>query len=293
MAPRTFLPARPTTTMRLLYWVLVFAITVGTGFTAVLFLPQPELGYRVTADALHVDAQLGVIDLGRTFPLAAIDEARVVEVGDAWRFNGTGAPSLCEGGWHSEATGDAWFATTCGAEAVMLSGEHITRPLVLTPDDAPAFISAVQSGTPGVFAPADPGPPPPWWALVRYGPLVLAVGLAALFVGSPLLLRFEVGGGELAVRTMWGRRRVPLSGATFVAKDEGRAAMRLFGVGMPGHQMGRYRKNGRFVQVYLTRRENSVRIAPTEGVHVVVSPEDVAGFTAALEADGARPATVS
>jgi hypothetical protein len=290
MASRTFLPAQPTATMRVLYWLLVVVLVLGTGFTALLFAPQPELGYRVTDDTLVVDAQLGVMDLGKRFPLGAVDDVRTVQVGDAWRFNGTGAPGLCEGGWHSEATGDAWFATTCGADAVMLTGEHITRPIVLTPDDAPAFMAAVQAGTPGDFPAASAAPPPAWWALVRFGPLVLAVGLGVLLVGSPQVLRFEVGAGELTVRTLWGRRVVSLSGATYVAAPESRAAMRIFGMGLPGHQMGRYRKGGRFVQVYLTRRENTVRIAPVEGVHVLLSPEDVAGFTAAIEAQGARPA---
>lgn len=289
MASRTFLPARPTTTMRALYWLLVVVLVLGTGFTALLFAPAPELGYRLTGDTLHVDAQLGVMDLGKSFPLAAVENARRVQVGDAWRFNGTGAPGLCEGAWHSEATGDAWFATTCGPDAVMLWGESITRPIVLTPADPPGFIAAVESGTAGAYAAADPGPPPPWWALVRFGPLVLAVGLGILFVGSPRALRFEVGSGTLTVRTLWGRREVPLSGATFVAAPEGKASLRLFGVGMPGHQIGRYRKDGRFVQVYLTRREKTVRIAPLDGVHVVLSPEDVAGFTAALGSEGAQP----
>lgn len=290
MPARTFPPARPTATMRALYWSLVVVLVLGTGFTALLFAPAPELGYRVTEDALYVDAELGVMDLGKHFPLEAIETVRRVQVGDAWRFAGTGAPGLCEGGWHAEQTGDAWFATTCGADAVLLDGEHITRPIVLTPADPQAFMAAVQSGIPGGFAAADPGPPPPWWALVRFGPLAVALGLGVLLVGSPAVLRFEVGDGRLTVRTLWGRREVPLAGATFVAAPEGRAALRVFGVGMPGHQVGRYRKDGRFVQVYLTRREHSVRVVPLEGVQLVLSPEDVAGFTAALVEHGARPA---
>ena len=214
-----------------------------------------------------------------------------VAVGGAHRRKGTGVPGLCEGGWTSEATGYAWFATSCVESAVMLSGEHITRPIVLSPADADGFTQAIRSGSPGVFEPLDPGPPPPWWALSRVGSLLIAIGLALLLIGSPLRLRFDVDAGELRVRTLWGTRRVSLDGARVVAAPEGPARIRLFGIGMPGHQMGRYRKDGRTVQAYLTRRGHSVRLAPVEGVHVVVSPEDVEGFVAALVTEGARLAS--
>ena len=277
--------------MRGLYWLLTMLILAGTAASAALMLPRPELGYRVTSEALEVDARLGVLDLGQRFPLAVIETMTVVDVGDARRFRGTSAPGLCEGGWSSKATGEAWFATTCVDRGVMLSGPHLTRPIVLSPVDEARFTAAVRSGTPGDFAAVDPGPPAPWWGLLRFGPLLLAAGLGVLLIGSPLRLRFDVGDGVLSVRTLWGRRVVSLRGAAVVAAPEGRATIRLFGVGMPGHQMGRYRKDGRTVQVYLTRRDHSVRIAPADGVQVLLSPEDVAGFVAALVSEGARLAS--
>lgn len=285
---RHFDPARPSPTARwVLPLILVPLVLVLVGVGLLLLAPR-RLAYTLSADALLVEAALGPVDMGRSVPRASIQAARQVTLSGARRVAGTAMPGFCHGRWRFDDIGTVWLAGTCGPEAVLVEVQGEDRPVVINPADPAALLAALQDGGTGRFDPLPTQAPDAEWLLVSLLLLLPVGGTGALVVLSPRRLRFDVGEGALLVRTLWGTRRVPLSGATVRPDPAARPTLRMFGIGMPGHQVGRYRIGGRTAQLYLSNVKHAVWVEPAQGLPVLVSPEDVDGFLAAAKAQGAR-----
>ena len=144
---------------------------------------------------------------------------------------------------------------------------------------------------PGVFEPLDPGPPPPWWALSRWAPCCSRSALpccssARRSACGSMWMQAETGsapsgepaGSPWMARGWWRRRRA-----------RAHPALRHRHAGPPDGPI----PEGRAYRAGLPDPSRALRAGRTRrGVHVVVSPEDVEGFVAALVTEGARLASM-
>ena len=284
-------PAVPSTGGRVAMVLLTGMILAAVVGTALLFGPDHSIGYRLGPSTVEVSANLGVLDLGEHIDRENIASADVVDTRGAWRMQGTAMHDLCDGDWMHPTLGRVRMSTSCVPAGVVLHMADGGSPWVLTPADPEGFVRALQAGESGPFL-AAPGPEaPPWWVLVRVGPVGLALLMAGLLIGSPAKLNYVVTDGVVEVKTLWGRRRVPLKGTTVTTGMPAGRRWRIFGIGMPGHQVGRYVIGGVSAQVYVSVPGHAVVLRPTgSGRMVVVSPADVEGFVAACVAAGASRA---
>lgn len=283
----SFRPATPTSSARTAAIVLVAVVLILALVPAGLLMAPRSLSYRLDPSTLQVEARMGPLDLGRTVERSRVREARPITVRGASRQAGTAVDGFCHGRWSIDEVGVVWMATSCTSEAVLVEIEGEEHPWVLSPVDPAAFLAAIPSGT-GSFE-AMPSPPAsPFLAFAGVFVFALVAGTFGLLLISPARLRFDVGEGSLWVRTAWGTRRVPLEGATLRADPQARPTLRLFGIGMPGHQVGRYRVSGRTAQIYVSDVRKAVWVEPSQGLPVLITPEDVDGFLiAARQAQGA------
>lgn len=282
----TFRPAPASSMARVAQVVLVLLVAV-VGIIAALVLAAPRhVAYRLTEDQLIVEAPLGFWEQGRSFDRDALRSGRTATLTSGRRYAGTGLPDFCLGRWGQAGLGEVWQATTCGPDAVVFEVEGLGMPLVLSPAERTAFLDAAHSGQTGDFAAA---PPPQsahsgWLSLLGISMVLMFAGLVALMVLSPLRLRYEIADQELRIHTVWGTRRVSLVDARVRADPDARLSVRLFGIGMPGHQLGLYRAGGRTVLAYLTSRRHGVWVEPARGRPVLLSPQDATGFIEAARA---------
>jgi hypothetical protein len=285
-----FRPAAAKSTGRIVIGIVLLVVVGAAGIlvAAVAWLPR-EIRYEVTADALTVRLRAGVWRVGRVVPLAAITAVRPLELGRGRRLVGTAMPGYCVGRFSYDDLGAVWQATSCGRSVVRIEAAGETLPVLVAPADRDAFLAALSSRQPGSFAPA-PFPPAPGWTWVQLAllaPLLVVPMLVATFFLAPGRLRYEVGQGELVVRTMMGARRFPLAGATARRCTPGRVA-KLAGNGLPGYYTGWFYLDGGRARVYATRLADGVLV---EGpARVFVTPAVVEPFLAALRANGATPA---
>ncbi|MFT4975309.1 MAG: hypothetical protein ACI8S6_001196 [Myxococcota bacterium] len=121
----------------------------------------------------------------------------------------------------------------------------------------------------------------PDFCLGRWGQQGIGEVWQATTCGPDAVL-LDIEGDALLVRTVWGVRRVSLAGAAVRAAPGVRLGWRLFGLGMPGQQLGWYRVGGRTVLVYLTNADCAVWVESAEGRALLLSPQDVGGFIAAV-----------
>lgn len=279
-----FRPAPPGSTGRILLVVLV-ALCLPLSLLPLFLLAGPRtMAYHLEGEELTVEARLGPLDLGRTIPRDRVTASTAVTITSAHRQAGTAVDGFCHGRWSAEPVGVVWMATSCTNDVVKLDVDGHDHPWLLSPLDREAFLAALPAGD-GTFEvlPAPPGSP----ALAITGLLVglLIAGTGALLVISPQRLRYELLPGALRVHTAWGTRVVSLVGAGIRPEPGVRIGIRLFGIGMPGHNVGRFRVGGRTAQLYLSDPAKAVWIEPTEGLPVLLSPEDLDGFlTAARDA---------
>lgn len=256
---------------------------------ALLLLSPRSLTYALTADTLQIEARTGPWDQGRAVPRAELGEAAVVTLTEGRKQRGSDFPDLCVGWWWQKGIGEVWQGTTCGAHAVRIASSD-GRPLVLSPADPEAFLTALRDGASGRFG-ATPAPPGGGWFVWVVG-VSLAVGAA---VAGLLLLPIHriglaVGDGHLAVSAVGRTWRLPMAGATVEARAVGRPAWRMVGIGLPGFHLGLYRIDGQNVRVALTDRARGVWVRPAVGAPWVVTPADPDAFVAALRDQGAAPA---
>lgn len=266
----------------------VMLIIVGAASALVaglMWLPR-DIGYEVRAETLVVRLRAGVWRTGQEVPLAAITSARPVELGRGRRNFGTAMPGYCVGTFSYADLGSVWQATTCGRAAVVIEAAGQSGPIVIAPADRDGFLAALSARRPERFAPAPFAPAPGWiWVkLALLAPLLTIPLLVATFFVAPGRLRYEVGQGELVVRTLLGARRFPLAGAAARAVTPGRA-LKLAGSGLPGYYTGWFSIDGRRTRVYATGLRDGVLIDGP--ARVFVTPAAVTPFLAALRANGA------
>jgi hypothetical protein len=283
---KTFLPAQASRLSRAVSWgvaVLMLAIAV----PAVLLLLGPRsIVYDLQPDTLVVEASLSGWDQGRVLDRAAVTDARATETNGGTRYRGTGMPDFCQGVWGHRGLGEVWQATTCGSEVVVLRFSGEDRPVMLSPDDRDGFLQALAQGETGRFpaTEAAPGGGVPTWLFILGLLTVLGtVGLLGVMKVSPGRLKYEVSDRTLTVVTLFGRKPIPLAGAKIERTPRARPTLRLFGIGLPGHHMGLYRVQGKTVRIYASRFTDVVWISPRGERDIIVSPEDVDGFLAAVQ----------
>lgn len=286
--PAHFHPAAPAGSAHRLVMVLVTLALLLALLPALLILGPRRLEYELDAESLRVTARLGPLDLGRQAPRTALGAGRVVSAAGVKRLAGSELPGFCHGRWYLPEVGDVWMASSCTPELVLLPVAGEERPWALSPVDPEAFLAALPQGR-GRFE-VMPSPPP--------SPIILASGLfvvamltasATLLWLSPRRLRYELREGELLIHTAWGQRRVSLAGARVGADPTAKPTLRLFGIGLPGHQVGRFRVSGRIAQIYLTNRQQAVWVEPAQGLPVLLSPAAPGAFVAAAIERGAAP----
>ena len=265
--------------------MLVVVAAAAVTVPGIVWLPR-AIRYEVSADSLRVMLRTGWWRTGSEVPTAAITRARPVELGPGRRTVGSTMPGYCVGSYVFAGLGEVWLATSCGRSAVLVEVAGQPRPVVVAPADRDAFLAALSSRRAATFAPAA-GPPMPGWTAIRLLsllPVLLIPLLVATFFIAPGRLRYEVGQGELLVRTLIGTKRFPLAGATARRLTPGRI-FKVAGNGLPGYYTGWYRLDGGSARVYATRLVDGVLLEGTK--RVFVTPAEVEAFMEELRRNGA------
>ena len=265
--------------------MLAIVAAAGVAVPGIVWLPR-AIRYEVSADSLRVMLRAGWWRTGCEVPLASITGVRLVELGPGRRTMGSAMPGYCVGAFTFERLGAVWLATSCGRSAVLIEATGQPRPIVIAPADRDALLDALSSRRAATFAPAA-GPPMPGWTAIRLLsllPLLLVPMLVATFFVAPGRLRYEVGQGELLVRTLIGTKRFPLAGATARRCTPARV-LKVAGNGLPGYYTGWYRLDGGSARVYATRLVDGVLIESAK--RVFVTPAEVDAFVEELKRNGA------
>jgi hypothetical protein len=287
VAMRGFRPVVTRSTTRLVVGSVMLAIVAvaSVAVPGLVWLPR-AIRYEVSADALRVMLRAGWWRTGCEVPLSSISAVRPVELGHGRRTMGSAMPGYCVGAFTFDGLGPVWLATSCDRSAVLVEAAGQPRPVVIAPADRDAFLAALSSRRAATFAPS-PGARLPGWTVIRLLsllPLLLVPLLIATFFVAPGRLRYEVGQGELLVRTLIGTKRFPLAGAT-ARRHTPRRIFKVAGNGLPGYYTGWYQLDGGSARVYATRLSDGVLI---EGARrVFVTPADVDAFIAELARNGA------
>jgi hypothetical protein len=273
--------AGPTPSRLWLIPLIVLPMLIGLGGVYVLLAP-PSLAYRVGPDALVVDAHLGVIDQGRTIPRGDISDAHAARVTSARRTMGTGLPGYCQGRWDLGGIGTAWIATDCRPDVVVVETKDGT--VVVSPPDRDAFLAVLAdpAGVGGFPVPARPRD-----HSLEACAVFLAAGLSSLvgaFGRMYRRLKYKVVGDVLRVPRHFGELEVPLRG-TRVHRGSLTGALRIGGSALPGYYLGAFRMRGQGLHVAATRRTGGFIVEGPRRVYV--TPEDSAGFLAAVARAGA------
>jgi hypothetical protein len=265
--------------------MLALVAVAGAAVPGIVWLPR-AIRYEVSAGSLRVLLRAGWWRTGCEVPRAAITAVRPVELGPGRRTMGSAIPGYCVGAFTVDGLGPVWLATSCGRSAVVVEAAGQPRPIVVAPADRDGFLEALSAGRAAAFAPPAGAPMAGWTAvrLLSLLPLLLVPVLVATFFVAPGRLRYEVGSGELVVRTLLATRRFPLAGARVRRCTPGRI-LKVAGNGLPGYYTGWYRADGGSVRVYATRLVDGVLL---EGARrVFVTPAEVEAFVEELKRNGA------
>ena len=244
--------------------------------------------YAIDDTALHVETG-SFLDGRRDVPLDAIRDASVVVLRGGRRTRGTGFPGYCTGRFSYAEIGSVWQATDCSARAVLIRASGEALPIVTTPPDPDAFVADLRARTPTIVS--LPPPNAEWLrALLAGGALLVLLvdaGLVALCLFGPRRMRYvvDVASGELEVQTLFSSRRFPLRGLRAKTFDA-RRSLRIWGAALPGYFTGRFRSEGASMRVYATDLASGILLDGDE--RVFVSPEDRAGFLAAVRDAGGK-----
>ena len=288
VAMRTFRPAAARSVARVVTGAVMLAFVAAAAGTVpgIVWLPR-AIRYEVSADSLRVMLRTGWWRTGREVSLSSISAVRPVELGHGRRTMGSAMPGYCVGAFTFDGLGPVWLATSCGRSAVLVEAAGQPRPVVVAPADREGFLAAVDARMPATFEPP-PGAPMPGWNVVRVLsllPVLLIPVLVATFFVAPGRLRYEVGQGELLVRTLIGTKRFPLAGASARRHTPGRI-FKVAGNGLPGYYTGWYRLDGGSARVYATRLADGVLLEGTK--RVFVTPAEVDAFVEELQRNGAN-----
>jgi hypothetical protein len=223
----------------------------------------------------------------RTVRLADVRDVRIVSLHGGRRTAGTAMPGYCTGRFSYPEFGSVWQVTRCGPTGVLVEATSEAHPILIAPDDPSDFVARIRTGTETaiVLPPPDLGPIRIVLGGIAIAALASAALLFALLLFGPSAMRYRVGDGVLEVRTLFGRKRWPISGAS--AKGHTPARLRrLVGTAVPGYHTGLYRESGATTRVYAT---DLTRVVLFDGpARVILSPENRVEMLRALEAEGAR-----
>lgn len=283
-------PVRPSVVRIVLAVVIAAAALVPTGLLLRVVTGMSQVSYAIEAGALTVrsgDPTWG----NRTVRLADVTDVRVADLRGGRRTSGTALPGYCAGHFSYEGLGGVWQATNCAGRALIVRSRDVGTPvLVITPPDLERFQAALAAGTDTIVT----LPPPDKGPLTLIAWISAPVALVATFMIGGLLLfgpsrmRYLVGGGSLEVRTIFGKKRVALAGVHARPHVPTRL-WRLAGSAMPGYFTGLFREEGKNTRVYATDVKQMVLIeGGADAVRVLVSPEHVEFFLAALRDEGAQ-----
>ncbi len=279
-------PAKPSFVRTVLVVLVAVAALVPTVLIVRLATGLSQASYEIGDGSLVVRS--GDVTWGdRAVRLADVTETRVVLLRGGQRTGGTALSGYCAGHFRYDEIGEVWQATTCARRALVVRTRDPNTPiLVLTPPEPEAFQAALAQGRAMTVTlpPPDKGP----LTLVALVSVPLALGaaamLAALVLLGPRRMRYLVGDGFLEVRTLFGRKRIALAGR-HARPHAPKRIWRVAGAAMPGYYTGLYRDEGRNVRVYATDLEHGVLVEGES--RVIVSPEHVEFFLAALRDEGA------
>jgi len=284
---KEFRPPVRRSTLALVFAVVIGLVTFGGAVAlGLIAMGSSQVTYEIAGGTLTIDSG-SLLDGKRAVPLANVTDARAVELSGGRRTRGTGAPGICTGVWWYPALGSVWQATDCSARAIAITAANEERPIVIAPPDTDGFLAAIEARR-DTFVALAPGDATLLRVIPGAGAAVLVVVnvmLVALFVAGPGRIVYLVGDGTLEVRTIFSRRSWPareLSARPHAPK----VALRIAGTAFPGYYTGLFRSDGATTRFYATDLSAGVLI---EGpARAYLSPEDRAGFLAALRAEGAR-----
>ncbi len=279
-------PVRPSVVRTILAVVIAAVALVPTGLLLRVVTGLSQVSYAIAGGALTVrsgDPTWGE----RTVRLADVTDVRVTDLRGGRRTSGTALPGYCAGHFSYEGLGGVWQATNCAGRALVVRSRDVGTPvLVLTPPDLEGFQAALAAGTETsvTLPPPDKGPLTLIAAISAPVAVLVTLMVGALMLFGPSRMRYLVGGGALEVRTMFGKRRVPLAGAHARAHVPTKL-WRVAGSAMPGYYTGLFREEGKNTRVYATDLKRTVLVEGES--RIVVSPEHVEFFLSALRDEGA------
>jgi hypothetical protein len=252
------------------------------------YLWPGTLRYEVTTEFLVVTTGRSLVYDVTKLSLSRLSDPSSVVLRKGKLHFGKQKPGFCVGYFEFPTLGEVYLATDCGEKGVLIRGSGQTAPLVVSPADQDGFMFALRNNQPGVFE-----APPRQFAsyagwLVLYGSmLVLGIGvLAWMFVLAPARLRYRVRPGELEISTAGKPTRLPLAGAR-VRRHRPLLGERLSGIALPGYFVGSYQLDSAATSVFASTKDEGV-LYEGEG-RVFLTPADIDGLLAALEAAGATP----
>lgn len=277
-----FRPPQKPSKLRAALAVGIPLITLGPILTlALVAFGMTQIAYTVDGGSLEV--QSGDVFFGsRTVPLSDVTDARVVVLHGGRRTKGTGMPGYCVGHFSYEGLGPVWQATNCSARAVVVRAKGQSEPLVVTPPEPEAFVTAITARTPTKITLPRPSSNPLVVAAAIALPLSLVVStmVVALLIFGPKRLRYSLEDGELHVRSLFGHKRWPVRGMRARRYTPGRV-WRVAGSAMPGYFTGLYRENGASLRVYATDIKRGILVEASD--RVFINPEDEDAFLSAVE----------
>lgn len=257
---------------------------------------QRNLALTVGPTGLTVDFRVGRIDI----PVDDIsDVAFVASPPRMRRVGGAGLAGLQMGWYRMDDYGRVYRLTTAGGPVVYVDTHPASRwarpdtRYVFSPEDADDFVELLRvvrgggySGRAVTFrsvpAPSVAADPVLLLALIVTAPL--AIAMPYVLRKGKTGMRYQVGPSGIAVHYL-GKRSYRWSSIVDVRRlDAPLPRMwRVIGVSMPGYYTGTFTAGELgSVNVYATRLEAPLVLVETRLGKVVISPEDVDGFLAAV-----------
>jgi hypothetical protein len=283
---RVFRPVPVAGAARLWFFVLLAVLGLPLLWLLFVLLRAPKISYRIGGGALTISSSLGSSHQEKRIVLARISQARPEWLRDGSLRFGTQKPGYCVGFFAYPRIGEVWLVSDCSEKGVLLAAASETTPVVVTPSDRDAFLKALWAGTPSTFNP--PGKRSESWWFTLFSVIavlvVVVLSLVTVFFLAPARLRYAVGNGILEVRTLFSRRRIPLTGVR-ARPHRPLLGARLSGIAIPGHVVGSWLFDTMATTVLASVRDDGV-LLEGEG-RLFVSPRDADGFLTALGEQGA------
>lgn len=255
-----------------------------------LFGPR-RLAYQLTETELVVEATIAGVSVGGgRWDRAALTEASAEPLSASpVRHAGTGLPNLCAGRWGLPDGRSASLATTCTLDVVVMS--FGSEWVVISPEDPTAFVAALRSPDGRHQSELQPATGSVLFTVLGGLLFLTLAGVVAVLAWLPRAIRtlgYTVRDGQLEVPAHFRPVTLPLAGAT-ARQGPLTGVFRAAGTALPGVlYLGHYRGNGVWVHCAATNLERGWFVSREGAKPVYVTPEDDAGFAAALEAAGAK-----